>query len=196
MTQTREQWLNAAVDELRPLFKNMASVTLPKDIRVSTGWSKRPKKNSIGWTWPTGSTSDKVNNVFISPEVEDSLRVLEVLAHELCHVADDCKNAHKGNFVTIFRAIGMEGKVTQCNAGETLKLEMGFILSSLGPYPHVALYAMPTDSAPKQTTRMIKVVCVNNPECEYTVRMTRKWLDEMGAPGCPCGHSMNEAVTA
>jgi hypothetical protein len=51
----------------------------------------------------------------------------------------------------------------------------------------------PTHSGPsKQTTRMIKVACVD-PECPtvgYTVRTTRKWL-ELGHPLCPSGHEMS-----
>lgn len=43
----------------------------------------------------------------------------------------------------------------------------------------------------KQSTRMIKASC---PECGYTVRVTRKWLDTAGAPICPaCEEQMKES---
>jgi len=45
-------------------------------------------------------------------------------------------------------------------------------------------------SKPKtQGTRMLKVVCQ---ECGCVVRMTRKWLDEVGEPTCGCGGKMVE----
>jgi hypothetical protein len=36
-----------------------------------------------------------------------------------------------------------------------------------------------------QTTRMKKAVC----DCGYTVRLTKKWMDEVGLPICPGGTS-------
>ncbi len=32
-------------------------------------------------------------------------------------------------------------------------------------------------------TRMVKAICG---ECAYTVRTTRRWLEELGPPLCPC----------
>jgi len=40
----------------------------------------------------------------------------------------------------------------------------------------------------KQGCRLLKVVC----ECGCVVRMTRKWLDEVGPPTCGCGGAMVE----
>ena len=40
----------------------------------------------------------------------------------------------------------------------------------------------------EQGTRMIKVTCA---DCGCVVRMTRKWLDEQGAPTCGCGGAMH-----
>lgn len=42
----------------------------------------------------------------------------------------------------------------------------------------------------KQTTRMVKVVCAG---CGYVARTTHKWLDEAGAPICPCNQEPMEA---
>jgi hypothetical protein len=39
-----------------------------------------------------------------------------------------------------------------------------------------------------QGTRMLKVEC---PDCGYTLRTTRKWLDT-GLPSCPAGNEMQE----
>jgi len=41
----------------------------------------------------------------------------------------------------------------------------------------------------KQTTRLVKCVC---PDCGYTIRVTRKWLDT-GLPYCACQTRFVEA---
>lgn len=52
----------------------------------------------------------------------------------------------------------------------------------------------PTSTAkPKQSTRMLKAICQSETDgeaCGYTVRITRKWVDELGAPCCPVHGSM------
>ena len=40
-------------------------------------------------------------------------------------------------------------------------------------------------TTPKQTTRQFKAQCET---CGYTIRISRKWLAEVGAPDCPAGH--------
>jgi len=45
-----------------------------------------------------------------------------------------------------------------------------------------------SNAAKKQGCRLLKVVC----ECGCVVRMTRKWLDEVGPPTCGCGSAMVE----
>ena len=47
------------------------------------------------------------------------------------------------------------------------------------------------EHAGQQSTRMVKVVCAG---CGYTARTTRKWLDEAGAPICPCNQEPMEAA--
>ncbi len=43
-------------------------------------------------------------------------------------------------------------------------------------------------------TRMLKAICG---DCAYTVRVTRRWLDEAGPPICPCdGHGSMEVPDA
>jgi hypothetical protein len=60
----------------------------------------------------------------------------------------------------------------------------------LGTYPHAALD--PSEGIKKQSTRLLKVECE---ACGYTVRVTRKWLDEAGSPLCPCNEKpMTEEV--
>lgn len=178
--QTREQWLNAAVDELRGWFP----VDVPKTVRVSCGWSKRSGKG-IGWCWKSDASSDKTNEILISPEVDEPVKVLETLVHEMIHASDNGASKHSGYFKTTAVAMGLEGKMTATVAGPDLRYKLVDLSRELGPYPHAALNPA-MSIIPKQTTRMIKMEC---PGCGYVARTTRKWLDT-GVPTCPCGTEM------
>lgn len=188
MTQTREDWLQQATFDLRHLF-DAVGAQLPDKIRISTGWSKRAKKGSIGWTWPRSASPDDTNNVFISPEIEDTMKVLQILVHELCHVSDDCESGHKGQFAESMRALGMQSPMTDSIAGPELMAQLADLSRSLGDYPHKRISTVSAHDDKKQTTRMKKIVC---PDDGYTVRTTRKWLDALGTPTCPCGLEMHE----
>lgn len=183
---TREQWLEAAVVELKPLFK-AAGVELPP-VRVSIGWPSKggtsSKSKVIGQCWNKSASKDKVNQIFISPTLgEDLIKALAVLVHELIHAWDDCKSQHKGAFVVKARAMGLEGKMTESNASPQLADTFRAIIHKLGPLPHSPLILSEMDKQiKKQTTRMIKL---STPDCcDYTVRTTQKWIDE-GLPKCP-----------
>lgn len=188
---TREQYLNAVVEELRPWFKS-AGHELPKKVRVTCGWPSAGgtarKKRSIGQCWPMECSADGTNEIFISPYMDTFVAgegeqcVGETLVHELCHAVDDCQHAHKAPFVKIMKAVGLEGKPTSTTPGEDVYRELQRIEKSMGKYPHSKLDATKVKSK-TQTTRMIKAECL---ETEYTVRVTRKWLEAYGAPICPC----------
>lgn len=186
---TREAWLVAAVEALAPLFAE-ADETLPA-VKVSVGWpGGRGRKNSvIGQCWSPEVAADEVSHVFISPVLDDAVRVLDVLAHELVHAinyaaGDPC--GHKGAFARIAKAIGLTGKMTATVAGDDLRARLEALAADLGAYPHGALMpgAPGADGPKKQGTRMLKVECAEG--SGYVVRMTRKWIDEFGTPACPC----------
>jgi hypothetical protein len=105
----------------------------------------------------------------------------------LVHTAVGFECKHRGPFVKVAKAIGLEGKMTETTAGEALIARLKELIEQLGEYPHARLVA---SNKPKtQTTRMLKVTCK---ECGCVVRMTRKWLDEAGLPTCGCGGEMEE----
>jgi hypothetical protein len=194
--QTREEWLVAAVAALAPLFSALTDEKIPA-VRVSVGWpGGGGRKNSvIGQCWSTKVAADKVSQVFISPVLDDAVRVLDVLAHELIHAIDDCESGHKGRFAKIAKALGLTGKMTATVAGDALKAELEAIAAELGEYPHSAISsgAQGADSPKKQTTRMLKTECAQG--SGYKVRITRQWLEEFGAPICPCHEErMEEAA--
>ncbi len=185
---TREEWLVAAVRALDAFFVEVGE-TLPV-VRVSVGWpGGRGRKDSvIGQCWPGAASTDGVGQVFVSPVLDDASRVLDVLAHELVHAVNHAngENGHGKAFGKIARAIGLEGKMTATVASEALKARLDALTGDLGAYPHAALStaANGEDAPKKQGTRMLKVECAGG--SGYVVRMTRKWIEEVGTPSCPC----------
>lgn len=183
---TREQWLAAAVVELRGWFKDIG-VILPERIRVSCAWAKGARKGAIAWCWKSEASADGTTELQVSPEKSDPVNVLAALTHELIHASDNGASKHAGHFRQTAKAIGLEGKMTATYAGAGLEARLQGLAAQLGDYPHAALNpALAVDAKPKQTTRMRKVIC---PMDGYTVRTTKKWI-EVGLPYCPCGMEM------
>jgi hypothetical protein len=89
---------------------------------------------------------------------------------------------HGKEFKRLAVAVGLEGKMTATVASESLKQRLNALISEIGAYPHAALNPG-LSGVKKQGTRLNKVTC---PLCGYTCRVTQKWLDEVGAPFCPC----------
>jgi hypothetical protein len=177
--ETREQWLNAGVNALRARFADNG-FPVPTVVRVSVGFPRAARK-AIGQCWKRSAAKDGISQVFISPALGDAVDALDTLAHELVHAAIDPFSGHGAKFAKACRALGLtDGKPTSAGAGPELRAELVKIAATLGEYPHAAL--SPNDT-PKQTTRLLKVSCR---ECGYTARVTQKWLDEAGAPLCPC----------
>jgi hypothetical protein len=67
-----------------------------------------------------------------------------------------------------------------------LKTRLKEVTAAIGPYPHAELTH--SNATKKQSCRLLKVAC----ECGCVVRITRKWLDEVGPPTCGCGGVMVE----
>ncbi|TDC28355.1 SprT-like domain-containing protein, partial [Micromonospora sp. KC213] len=183
---TREAWLAEAVDALKPVFE-AAGATVPA-VRVSVGWpggkGRAQMNRVIGQCWSSASSADKVPQVFISPTLDDPGVILATLAHELVHAVDDCKSGHKAGFARLARGIGLTGKMTATVAGDGLKATLAEVAAFLGPYPHARLTAgAGTKGEKSQTCRQLKVEC---PKSGYIARTTKRWLDEAGAPICPC----------
>lgn len=209
--ETREQWLREAVRELDALFTERTGQPLPR-VQVSVGWpggrSAGRSNAVIGQCWHRSMAGDAVPHIFISPVLDDAARVLDVLAHELVHAADDNASGHKGRFKEWALAIGLAGKMTATVAGDDLAQDLADLARwTLGAYPHGALGAgggfggriTPggpvggpgggATSHPKQTTRMLKASCDCDPD-PYILRITRKQV-ERGAPRCGlCGERM------
>jgi hypothetical protein len=178
-TTTREAWLLALVERLRPLYNG----ELPERVRISTGFSsKGARSNVIGECWHAEVADDKVPHVFIHPGQVDSLEVAAIVAHELIHACRP-EAKHGPKFKAVAISIGLEGNMKATRPGERFGEIVKPILDEIGDYPHARLNASAgvSSNGPKQSTRMLKCEC---PECGYTVRTTQKWLD-IAVPSCP-----------
>jgi hypothetical protein len=192
---TREEWLTAAIEKLTPKFE-ANGYKVPK-LRVSGGWPSSggtaAKKRTLGQAWAPEAASDGVAQIFISPYIEhplhlepltkDACGVLPVLLHEICHPVVGNKEKHNKVFKKCATGVGLEGKMTSTHAGEACVVWLEQVAKELGDYPNARL-DLTKGPTKKQGTRMIKCTCKND-ECGFTVRTTKKWLEEVGHPHCP-----------
>lgn len=182
----RESWLAAALPALQAVVFAPAGLTIPAGVKVSCSWPGGGSAHKrIGECWPRSFSAAQVNEVFISPAIDDSIVALDILTHELLHAIDDCANGHRAPFVRMARAVGLAGRPTQTIAGPVLRAKLEGVSRALGAYPHRKLIL--TDRK-KQTTRNLKCVC-GSASCGAVWRMSTQWIERAGEHlSCPvCG---------
>jgi hypothetical protein len=113
--------------------------------------------------------------LFISPELTEGVRIVDVLAHELVHATTGA--GHRKPFKQCALAIGLQGPMRSTTASPKFVAWVETLFKRIGPYPAGFL-----TYTPKQSTRMLKCECSS---CGYTIRITRKWLSLAGPPICP-----------
>lgn len=191
--RSREDYLTAAVEEMRPLFARVdREVPL---IRVSTGFPSRGAlsnaKRVIGQCWASEASADGAHQIFISPVLEETdivspQGVLATLVHEVGHAVVGVAAKHGSKFRKVAEGVGLTGKMTATIAGPELLEDLQKIYAKLGAFPHVKLNPL-LSGIKKQGTRLIKCECG---DCGYVVRTTKKWI-QIGAPHCPSHGAMN-----
>jgi hypothetical protein len=187
---TREGWLLALVDALRPHLKAVG-YEVPDKLRISCGFPSTralsTKNRRIGECWAFEASDDGYINVLISPTLADPLEIAAVTVHELGHAHGI--HGHKGKFTAFMRAAGLEGKPTATVAGAKLQADLQIIVDRLGPYPHGKIDKT-AGPAKKHGTRMRKISCENAEHEKYILRGATKTLAQ-GVPECPlCGNDM------
>ena len=107
------------------------------------------------------------------------MEVAGVVAHEVCHAylqssfpEEDC--GHGKKFRRLATSIGLTGKMRSTIPGESFKRFLQPVLDAAGEYPHGALAGAESSKRKVQSTRLKKVHC---PSCDYTMRVTQKWID-------------------
>lgn len=186
---TREDWLTAATEELRPVF-DAINCPLPKAIRVACGFPLNAKRSrAIGECWAPSASADATVEILVSPVLDNPTKVFEVLVHELCHATAGAMN-HGRAFQSVASRMqlvpthpGMRDPWRSTVGGADFASSYGALIADLGAYPHGALTFQTRKT---QSTRMLKAYC---PTCGYTVRLTQKWAD-VGMPSCPCGDDL------
>lgn len=189
----REAWLLALVAKLTPEIEARTGLKMPP-ILISCGWPSGAGKAArgarpIGECWSPAANGAPAH-IFVSPTQKDTRVVAYIVAHEMLHAALPLGTDHKRPFQIAAAKLGHVAPFTAIpqdlgNAPEFFAWADP-MLKGLPAYPHVAL-GEPVGKKKTQTTRMLKAECA----CGYTVRLARKWLDEVGAPHCPLHGEMS-----
>jgi len=176
----RELWLTSVGRDLAETIIPFASV--PDDWHVSCGWAPKSAKKVLGVCFKRSESADGTNQIFITPNESDPVRVAAILLHELIHAADDCESGHRGNFSCWAREAGFQTPLTKLHMSEALMKRLEGLVKEHGPYPHPAIRRV---DEKKQTTRMLKVECS---ECGFLFRCSNSQLQRLdeGEAVCPC----------
>jgi hypothetical protein len=179
----RETWLNKITDQFLKDHFNDAGYTIPQNVRMSCSLTsgRGAKNKAIGLCFSDRASEDQTHEIFISPSIADSVRVVDILIHELIHATIGLKEGHGKNFRKCAIALGLTGKMTATISTDQLKEKIKSWVAVMGQYPHAVLNSTDNSGGKKQSTRLIKCQC----ECGYNIRITRKWLNDTGAPICP-----------
>lgn len=213
----REVWLMDAVDEIKGLYRQAGFSEVDNHpVLISTGFPHGNVRKVIGQCHAAESNEGRAH-IFINPTQDDTMRVLEIVAHELAHAPG--YHGHTGDFRRMAASLlrGTGGKngtgFTSTDVNEDSVTAFEDIAAKLGPYPHTKVN-VGMGAVKKQTTRMLKAQCggkdvetedvdesgdtvVERIPCEladdsgngYVIRLTKKWA-EVGLPTCPCGGEM------
>ena len=209
--QTREEWLQASVELLRPILSDVGH-EFAKKVRIGCGWTGGGRRSkAIGTCSPSGLADDGVVEIIINTDQLNGVRVLAILLHELVHAGFDqghrISNGHGKKFADICYAAGLKGKPTATREGDDLaKVFEGMISKTLGRWPSERGMgsgslakrlsgggdgdSVPVPKGPPvQTTRMKKGEC----SCGFACRATQKQIallvsGDKGSVGfCPTG---------
>lgn len=189
----REDWLNAAVDELRPFFSARGHA-LPAEIRVACAYPTNAKRSGfkvLGECIPNTNSADGHWEIYISPVLDSPTKVTETLIAQLCRTAKGAYNvttlryAHVADDMHILPAGTGSSPYKEVSHGGNFLVAYQDIIDSLGIYPHAKVDVSIHKS---QGTRMLLAVC---PTCQCKIRMTAKWAynahGDVELPTCRCG---------
>jgi hypothetical protein len=180
---TRESWLRAATDELRPYFEKLGFM-LPEKIRFAIAFTSSGKRGRVpGECWHPFASEDQHFEIIIRADIAEPMDVLGVLMHELVHTLLPPSAKHGKEFKAVALRIGLEGKMRQATPSPILRERLNTLAINLGPLPHAKLNFTGASDVPRtQGTRMLKAEC--GAACGYTIRVASKWA-KIGLPMCP-----------
>lgn len=183
---------------MRPWFKNHEA-PLPDKIAAACSWPKtggRGLKGDriAGQCFAKSWNKEGITHVIVSPVLDEPVRVLDVLLHELCHAAVGVEAKHGKPFRDLaIKKFGLSGKVTATIAeeGTDIHKQLTELARKLGPYPHSAM----SGSEPGKKKRppgggWVKLVSENDEG--YILRISPVAYREHGVPTDPWGDPMKE----
>lgn len=183
----REEWLTKGIEKLTPMF-NAIDVTIPQNVRVSCGFCKG--KTAIGLCCPEIKSEGNFIEIFIDPQIAESTRALDVLAHELIHASlfsDSKRHGHGGKFKQIAEKIGLLPPMKATTASPFLKEKLEAIVKEIGEYPHKAFHDIHLGRSTPDEEKSKTFIC---PAKDYQVSVKNKY-SEKAEPVCPiCGKTM------
>ncbi len=178
----REQWLNQLATVAIPAISR--STSLPAEelsVKLSCGFpSQKGKRKPISAQLIPPTASEDFNaEIFVTPELAEKRKVAKaVLPLLVAVVTGDFKQ--RQNYRNAIASLGLNG--------EELPTWAKSIVDDLPAYPHAEVRL---ENIKKQTTRLIKVACLND---GYIARVSRSTLENLGAPICPaCNQSLTES---
>lgn len=176
---TREGYLNAAIKLLDEGLLRPNGYKLPKKVMSTVGFARGNAK-AIGMCWPAEMATDgKTIHVSVCPTLNEPVRALDVLLHELGHATGI--SGHGKEFRAFMKAVGLEGKPksTIANKGTPLYKALQGFAKELGRYPHVAIKERPPSTG-QGGGGWVRLVSVNNDD--YKVVISPKAIEEFGLP--------------
>ncbi len=187
----REVWLYCIAESLYPRFGDLGFPNRPP-VRIGVGHpSTGARGKRVGECYVASASRDQLHEIIVSSKLDDTMEVAGVVAHELCHAylqaafpEEDC--GHGKKFKKLATSIGLTGPMRSTVPGEAFKRSLQPVLETIGEYPHGALAGAESTKRKVQSTRLRKVCC---PECDYTMRVTQRWIAR-AIPTCPspeCG---------
>lgn len=199
--QTREEWLQRAVQLIaRDIFEDKG-YTMPDRLAISVGFPKGGGRGckAIGQCWDPKVTHDGTTHIFICPTLGDAMRVLDVVVHEVIHAMVGLKCGHRGAFKKLATEVGLEGKMTATvvTPGSDLHRKLASIYTALGPYPHSQMNPRePISEGPGEGDGEggkggVKwPFYISRKEPSYKVQIRPKLLELYGPPKDPWGEDM------
>ena len=194
------KWFEKATQELSDKVFRPHGFKVPKNIRINVSQLRTANKThghtTLGLCYPTHYTAGKnkpkkevVNIIQMNIATtgkNNSVDVLDTLAHELIHAIDDNKSGHKkgGAFDKMARTIGLEGKLTSTYAGEELKGRLNGIIKTIGKFP---LQEVNLEGLRRDTNRNLKVRCYGTEnDCDHGFNTNRLRIEQMTSRKCLC----------
>lgn len=135
--QTREGWLMAAVDWLRPHFAKRGH-----DLRVRVAHGFPTMRGALGECWADSVSRDATREIFTTPACDNAADLLFILVHELSHAALPCGAGHGPTWAKLADSFGMihgDGGTYIGNGGPEFLRFITPLLAELGPFPHAAM---------------------------------------------------------